>query len=499
MRKINVFGVLLTSFLTGCGGGEAGVDAPVAQGVTASTIAQLHNPTASPQTCGTDLLPMPSAPAGARRVTEYGAAPDDDQDDTSAIQRALSAMREGEWLVFPPGRYVHNKSLTIDVKGAKLWGDGATLHGTNPADQAVWIRADDVEVYRFTKTALTDRRRSAPWDAGISIYSINGVKPVYRTIIRGNRLIASDRVGTAGQASASSAGILAYRARDFLIAENFIERTLADGIHMTGASRNGRVVGNVVRETGDDMVAVVSYIGDNWTSSAQSSAGWLDRRREAEEVRDVLIANNDVSGQYWGRGIAVVGGSNVTIRRNRIARSTAAAAIYLSREMSYRTFGSRNILVTGNTIDDSRVSRPLFVPAGPAYMGLQSLLSQPTTTGHAAIEVYATADAAELRAAAGSSHLAIQRIRLEGNTIHKTASSGVRIGNYSPTGSISGISLVANRMTDIRHERPIDIVVAGLADSLFCSANTREGAPVSARACAAAAAVPVTGASVSCQ
>jgi hypothetical protein len=77
-----------------------------------------------------------------------------------------------------------------------------------------------------------------------------------------------------------------------------VTSTSLHGIHITSNSSFGKLVGNVVQQTGDDMIAVVSY------------------RLGEPNVRPVLIEDNDVADQHWGRGIAVVGGRE--IRNNRI-------------------------------------------------------------------------------------------------------------------------------------------------------------------------------------
>ena len=46
---------------------------------------------------------MPTKPAAARTITDYGVAPSDTLDQASAIQAALDAMQPGEWMVFPAG------------------------------------------------------------------------------------------------------------------------------------------------------------------------------------------------------------------------------------------------------------------------------------------------------------------------------------------------------------------------------------------------------------
>lgn len=66
------------------------------------------------------------------------------------------------------------------------------------------------------------------------------------------------------------------------IVGNTVQATLADGIHTTHGSTNVLVRGNTVKDTGDDLIAVVSYQADGSLSA------------------NVLIDGNTVSGNYWG-------------------------------------------------------------------------------------------------------------------------------------------------------------------------------------------------------
>jgi parallel beta-helix repeat protein len=91
------------------------------------------------------------------------------------------------------------------------------------------------------------------------------------------------------------------------------------------------IAGNKVRNSGDDMIAVVTYA------------------YHPVNTYEILIENNDVADQPWGRGISVVGGENITIRDNRISRSSDAG-IYIAAESSWATRGVKNVVVQGNTI-----------------------------------------------------------------------------------------------------------------------------------------------------
>ena len=339
--------------LHGCGGSGPEAQTPAANDVP-DTSADLRvggtveraatTPAATVDNCLVTPSPVASV-AGSRSVAEFGAVPNDSGDDTAAIQRALDGLKTGQTLVFPAGRYLTNKRLRVRVPGSTLDGTGATLHATNPDDQAIVIEVDDVAVRSFVLTAVSDVRRTAPWHARIAVYAENAdrsLKTIRRSVIQGNTVTHAGAPGSPGANGASGGGIILLHADGFLVSRNTVVRTLADGIHITGGSRNGRVLNNTVRETGDDMIAVVSYAGVGTPAlgtAAQMVSQWSTR--VANQLnRNILIANNNVSGQYWGRGITVVGGEAITIRGNTLDNIPLAAGILLAREASWRPSAS---------------------------------------------------------------------------------------------------------------------------------------------------------------
>lgn len=70
-------------------------------------------------------------------VTDFGAVPDDEEDDTAAFQRAL-AEGEGKLVLVPPGTYLLNDILRIRHSNLVLRGAGSeetTLIWTRPGDE----------------------------------------------------------------------------------------------------------------------------------------------------------------------------------------------------------------------------------------------------------------------------------------------------------------------------------------------------------------------------
>ncbi len=455
-------------------------------------------------------------PADHLNVRDFGAPGDGVGDDTSAIQRALQALKPGQWLVFPPGRYSHSSRLRVLQQGATLSGYGATLHATNPADQALLIQASGVRVQGFTLTAITDQRRDAPWQSRLAIWR-DGVQqgPLTHIELRDNRIIESGAPGTPGANSSSSAAIFVHGVHGFLVAGNEVRRSLSDGIHVTGGSRHGRVVGNAVRESGDDMVAVVSYLvqGDAKSDPPERIAAELQQRRERDLVQDVLIADNDLAGQYWGRGISVVGGEKITITRNRIDATTHAAGVYVAREQGWGSFGVRQVVVAGNHISRVQTSRPAY-----------TVLDAPQRwqrTGHGAVELVAHVFDDEVRWPVLRTALTVEQVGVWDNLIEDAATAGVRVGYgwgrpaypgwrgpglSSALRRYSGAAIRAVQLRDncLLRVQSGGIEVLNVQDDraqLLCTGNTLNGQPLFPPGCLTAAPAgmaAITGAEVAC-
>jgi len=473
---------------------------------------------AAPQSPCLDLPALPAAPpaTGTLKVTDFGADGRGQADDTAAIQRAIDALQPGQWLVFPPGRYQHSAALVVRQRGVTLWGEGATLHATQPQSQALVVAADGVSLLRFTLTAVTAQRGSQPQQSRIAVWRREQPdQPIRGVTIRDNRILAAGAPGSDLANSASSAGIFLYHATGFLVAGNRIERSLADGIHITAGSHDGRVLGNTVRETGDDMIGMVSYLGDGsfTRNTAADLAATLPRRTEAKLVHDVLVADNDLAGLYWGRGISVVGGRSITILRNHIADSTRAAAIYLAREANYVTFGVQNVRVQDNVIEKVQTTTPRY-SVGHAMAG---------RSGHAAIQLHADLFEDERGQPALAAALGLADIAIVGNRVDGAASGGLRISgaraSLGPTGpalnerradgvmvarrlvraSVQGVSVRSNQFRAVQGAA---LAWPDAADdaSVDCAGNQMDGRAVDgAMRCTAAAplARAATGAALS--
>lgn len=268
--------------------------------------------------------------AATLNVKSYGARGDGRTDDTAAIVKAVSAARQStdHVLYFPDGRYRY--SHHIDLDGVHVEGAGPTrtfFEALNNTDSA-WVligNAPGLRNVSIRPVSLPTQRASTPESAGVHVSNATS--------------FLVDRVQITGTASAGiivrgSGGIASAYAR---ISYCSVQKTLADGIHMTLGSHHIEVDSNQVSGVGDDMIAVVSY------------------RSQPAMTHHVRITNNVLTGNTWGRGISVVGGTDVTIAENTISRSSAAG-IYLASEAGYDTVGAWRVSVLSNVLEDCVVN-----------------------------------------------------------------------------------------------------------------------------------------------
>jgi hypothetical protein len=248
------------------------------------------------------------------------------------------------------------------------------------------------------------------------------------------------------------------------VAGNYVYRSWADGIYTSGGSRDGRVVHNKVRQNGDDMISVVSYAGPAGTMPANVRyANWSAQQDELDS--DIYIAANDVSDQYWGRGISVVGGTDVTIEDNTISKTATGAAIYLTRETSYFTFGDHDILVNNNSISNVQTDSPTYMPPGFA----------PTQTQQAGIEIGAEMLADEQSNSVYAAAFSVTNVSLSGNQISNTHYDGIRAGALSPPNMVNHVLVQNNTLTKIANDSIVDEFSGFSTSTAVCNANDLEG------------------------
>jgi parallel beta-helix repeat protein len=321
-------------------------------------------------------------------------------------------------LLFPAGTYRYSNVLVLRKTDVVVEGRGATLHALSAQNESIVVAGDKDAILDLAIDGTGTKRLTTPASTDIEVTGR------YDQLV-GNRI-----------SGGASAGIFMYGARDYRIAGNTVANTLADGIHSTNVSRRGLVEGNTVFETGDDTIAVVSYTGE-------------------EPSGNILINDNHVSDNSWGRGITCVGCTDVTIANNQISGVACAAGVLVANEIE--TIGVEGVLVENNDI--SRIeTRPC--PGGYTSQG--------------GIDIN------------GVSTYAIEYVSLEHNRISDARYDGIRTLDYG-TGAagIDRINVYENAISTVGNDA-VEFVADPAAPALTtCWQNTYGGAPyaIPASAC----------------
>ena len=275
-------------------------------------------PTATPTPVVTPTaVPTVSAAGSVVTPEQYGAVGNGVTDDTAALQRTFDAWKPGTTIVLPAGKvFAHSGVLHLRVAGMHLSGPG-TLLATAEATSAVWIEANNVLVDGgLTFKMGTTTQRWSAWEQ-------------MKVRIMGTTGVTLSNITVNGSAAA---GIYVGGANDFTLDHVTVENTRADGIHMTGGSTNGRVISPIVENTGDDGIAVVSYGTD------------------AKPCSNISVTNPTVLTTTWGRGMSVVGGTNIAYSNVDIENSDAAAIYIGSEGAPWNTYAAQHVTVTGGKI-----------------------------------------------------------------------------------------------------------------------------------------------------
>ena len=231
--------------------------------------------------------PAYTIPTGYVPVTNYGVTPNSGADDTSAINSALSALSgTGTGLFFPAGTYDISGQISLDnvaMRGAGEWytvlqstavnGSGG-LFATGGSNQISDLTMDGDQTSRNNNSGAAGIE--GDFGPGSLILDV---------------WIEHTKVGIWTD-SGNGLYVVGARVRD----------VFADGIHFNGGTTNSRVDQSVVRNTGDDQLALDSENGD---------------------VTNCVLAYNTVQSPIQANGIGVYGGANNTVESNLVSDTVA--------------------------------------------------------------------------------------------------------------------------------------------------------------------------------
>jgi hypothetical protein len=239
-------------------------------------------------------------------------------DSTATLQSKFNALKPGDTLTLDPGAtYEYSTVLTIQVSGVRINGNGATLKSTNPYNAALQIIANNVTVSNLNLTGQTGVTRQDGTNSSRLVFGGSGV--------------AISDVNISGGASA---GVYVANGSNFRLDRVTIRDTAADGIQFTAGSNSGQANNITVERSGDDAIAVVSYL---W--------GYPP----AATCHDIVI-NSPVVNVAGQRGIVVVGGQNVSITNPTVAKTPLSGIFIGSQGFPFYTAATSGVQVTGGKI-----------------------------------------------------------------------------------------------------------------------------------------------------
>ncbi|QKW03766.1 discoidin domain-containing protein [Streptomyces sp. NA02536] len=262
-----------------------------------------------------EQAPDPAAkPSGAVSVTDKGADPGGQGDSTQAFRAAIAAAQGGTvWI--PPGEYRLTSSLNgvqnVTLQGAGHWH--SIVRGSRFIDQT--SSSGNVHLKDFAVIGeVTERVDSSPDNfVNGSLGPNSSVSGMWLQHLK--------------------VGLWLTGVNDDLVVENnrFLDMT-ADGLNLNGNARGVRVRNNFLRNQGDDALAMWSLNAPDVNSSFE---------------------NNTVSQPNLANGIAIYGGTDITVRGNLISDTNAlGSGIAISNQKFLDPFHplSGTITVDGNTL-----------------------------------------------------------------------------------------------------------------------------------------------------
>ncbi|MDI1464571.1 carbohydrate-binding protein [Catellatospora sp. KI3] len=222
-------------------------------------------------------------------VTDYGAVANDAGDDTNAFNSAISAAQsQGKGVWVPAGTFVVNARINIanvSLRGAGEWY--TVIKGTN-GKGGFFATGSNVRLADFTLAGDVRYRDDSAFDTAIEGNFGTG-SLVHHVWIEHTKVGMWPTTGTNG--------LYAVGVR--------IRNTFADGVNVNGGANNVRIDQSVLRNTGDDALAM-------WSNSAP--------------VANSAFTFNTVSLPMLANGAAIYGGTANRIEDNLITDSVYAGA-----------------------------------------------------------------------------------------------------------------------------------------------------------------------------
>ncbi|MEC0229580.1 galactose-binding domain-containing protein [Paenibacillus alba] len=297
-----------------------------------------------------EIEPVPtaiSAPANSVSVTDFGAVPNDGQDDLAAFNAAVTAaVSSGKTLYIPAGTFnlssmwkigsITNMINNFTVTGAGFWH--TNLQFTNPDAASGGISLRITGKLDFSNVYLNSNLRSR--------YHENAIYKGFMDNFGTNSVIHDVWVEhfECGMWVGDYGHTPAIFANNLLVENSRIRNNLADGINYSQGTSNSTVRNSSIRNNGDDGLAV-------WPSNTFGAPDGVNN----------TFSYNTIENNWRAGGIAFFGGSGHKADHNVIIDTVGGSGIRMNTTFPGAHFNNNTgIVFSDTTIINSGTSRDLY-------------------------------------------------------------------------------------------------------------------------------------------
>ncbi|MFC4855367.1 CARDB domain-containing protein [Actinophytocola glycyrrhizae] len=302
------------------------------------------------------VAPPSDKPAGCTSITEYGAVPDDGNDDSAALQRAVTDDQNGViscvWI--PAGQWRQERKILTDdptvpngggqynqvgisnvtIRGAGMWH--SQLYSLIEPQNAGGINHphegnfgfDIDENTQISDIAIFGSGRIRGGGGAEGGVGLNGRFGTGTKIT--NVWIEHANVGVWVGRDYSNKPELWGPADGLEFSGMRIRDTYADGINFTNGTRNSKVFNSSFRTTGDDSLAV-------W-------ANQYVKDPSVDVAHDNVFTNNTIQLPWRANGIAIYGGHGNKIENNLIHDTMNYPGIMLATDHDPLPFSGQTLI-----------------------------------------------------------------------------------------------------------------------------------------------------------
>jgi len=297
-----------------------------------------------------EIEPVPTAiarPANSVSVTDFGATPNDGQDDLPAFEAAVkAAASSGKTLYIPEGTFhlgnmwkigsVGDMINDIKIMGAGIWH--TNLQFTNPNASSGGISLRVTGQLDFSHVYLNSNLRSR--------YNQNAVYKGFMDNFGTNSKIHNVWVEhfECGFWVGDYAHTPAIVAEGLIIENSRIRNNLADGVNFAQGTSHSTVRNSSIRNNGDDGLAV-------WTSNVNGAPAGVNN----------TFSYNTIENNWRAAAIAFFGGSGHKATHNLIVDTVGGSGIRMNTVFpGYHFENNTGILFSDTTIIGSGTSKDLY-------------------------------------------------------------------------------------------------------------------------------------------